>query len=158
MPNNSLYKKDYRISGQVTFSAENVEVGVTEQHSAKYGDRTLVPNFTNQNDESILALNVNNDIVTNMASGNNGSKFVKGLRAVHPFEAYMTTTSGTRSIDIFDGMTTDVRGIRDIKDVRDVRVYDMRGVLVKSSTSMEEAMQGLKTGIYVVNGKKVIVK
>lgn len=158
MPNNSLYKKDYRISGQVTFSAENVEVGVTEQHSAKYGDRTLVPNFTNQKDESILALNVDNDIVSNMSSENNGSKFIKGLRAVHPFEAYMTSTSGTRSIDVLDGMTTDVRGIRDIKDVRDVRVYDMRGVLVKSSTSMEEAMQGLNTGIYVVNGKKVIVK
>ena len=159
MPNNSLYKKDYRISGQVTFSAENVEVGVTEQHSAKYGDRTLVPNFTNQNDESILALNVNNDIVTNMASGNNGSKFIKGLRVVHPFEAYMTTTSGTRSIDVLDGMTTTVKGIKDMIDEdQSFKVYDIRGIFVKSGTSMKEVQQGLRTGVYVINGKKVIVK
>ena len=159
MPNNSLYKKDYRIAGQVTFSAENVEVGVTEQHSAKRGDRTLVPNFTNQNDASILALNVDNDIVTNMSTDNSGSKFIKGLRAVHPFEAYMTTTSATRSIDVLDGMTTDVKGIKDMSDEgQTLNVYDIRGILVKSSTSMKEAGQGLKTGIYVVNGKKVIVK
>ena len=159
MPNNSLYKKDYRLAGQVTFSAENVEVGVTEQHSAKQGDRTLVPNFTNQNDGSFLALNVDNDIVTNMSTADNGSKFIKGLRAVHPFEAYMTTTSATRSIDVLDGMTTDVRGIKDMTDEgQSFKVYDIRGVLVKSGTSMKEAQQGLKTGVYVVNGKKVIVK
>lgn len=159
MPNNSLYKKDYRISGQVTFSAENVEVGVTEQHSAKYGDRTLVPNFTNQKDESILALNVDNDIVSNMSSENNGSKFIKGLRAVHPFEAYMTSTSGTRSIDVLDGMTTTVKGIKDMIDEdQSFKVYDIRGIFVKSGTSMKEVQQGLRTGVYVINGKKVIVK
>ena len=159
MPNNSLYKKDYRISGQVTFSAENVEVGVTEQHSAKYGDRTLVPNFTNQKDESILALNVDNDIVSNMSSENNGSKFINGLRAVHPFEAYMTSTSGTRSIDVLDGMTTTVKGIKDMIDEdQSFKVYDIRGIFVKSGTSMKEVQQGLRTGVYVINGKKVIVK
>ena len=159
MPNNSLYKKDYRISGQVTFSAENVEVGVTERHSAKYGDRTLVPNFTNQKDESILALNVDNDIVSNMSSENNGSKFIKGLRAVHPFEAYMTSTSGTRSIDVLDGMTTTVKGIKDMIDEdQSFKVYDIRGIFVKSGTSMKEVQQGLRTGVYVINGKKVIVK
>lgn len=158
MPNNSLYKKDYRLAGKVTFSAENVEVGVSEEHSAKYNDRTLVPNFTNKTDESILALNVDNDVVTNWTT-DKGNKFVKGLRAVHPFEAYMTTTSGTRSIEVLDGMTTGIKGVKDISEKsQTVRVYDMRGVLVKSGSSAKEAQQGLKNGIYVVNGKKVIVK
>ena len=157
MPNNSLYKKEYRLAGKVTFSAENVEVGVTEQRSAKHGDRTLVPNFTNLSDESVLALNVDNDIVTN-SSADKGNKFVRGLRAVHPFEAYMTTTSGTRSIDVLDGMTTAIKGVKEMTgESETVRVYDMRGILVRSASSMKDAKQGLKTGVYVINGKKVIV-
>ena len=159
MPNHSLYKKEYRLAGKVTFSAENVEVKVTDNlNTAKHGDRTLVPNFINQTNESFLALNVNNDIIT-YRQDDKGSKFVKGLRSVHPFEAYMLSASGARSISVGDDMTTSIKGVAEMKDeTQAVRVYDLRGVLVKTAFSMKEAQQGLERGIYVINGKKTIIK
>lgn len=160
MPNNSLYLTDYRIVGKVTFSSENVEVMASDDlHSAKYGDRTFVPCFTNVDDASVMALNVNNDYVR-YTSDDMGSKFVKGLRTVHPFEAYMTTTSGTRSIGVLDGMTTAIKSIQSMIDERGegVRVYDLRGMLVKRAASLTEARSGLLPGVYVVEGKKMIIK
>lgn len=160
MPNNSLYLKEYRIVGNVTFESENVEVkSSNDLNSVRYGDRTLVPNFINKNDDSILALNVNNNIVT-YTSADKGSKFVRGLRQVHPFEAYMTTTSDTRTIDVLDGMATGIKAVKSMIDETDqnIRVYDMRGMLVKSCASMKEVRNGLPPGVYVVQGKKIIIK
>ncbi len=160
MPNNSLYLNEYRIVGKITFASENVEVKASNDlRSVKYSDRTFVPNFSNQSDESILALNVNNDIVTYSAA-DKGSQFVKGLRAVHPFEAYMTTTSNTRAINVLDGMTTSIKAVNRMTDetAQAVNVYDVRGVLVKRYASVTELGNGLKPGVYVVQGKKMIIK
>ena len=161
MPNNSLYLKDYRIAGKVTFEAKDVEVKATRDlNSVKYSDRTFVPNFTNKEDESILALNADNDLVT-YSDSDKGSRFVRGLRKVYPFEAYLTTTSNTRSISILDGMATAIQEIRSQEPAvssQGIRVYDLRGVLVKNGRSMEEIKRGLKAGVYVVQGKKIIIK
>jgi hypothetical protein len=118
-----------------------------------------VPNFTNKEDESILALNVNNDLVR-YTSSDMGGRFVKGLRAVYPFEAYMTTTSNTRSIGVLDDMTTAIKTVHSMVDEKSqgIRIYDLRGVLVKSGTSMEDVKSGLKAGVYMVQGKKMIIK
>lgn len=161
MPNNSLYLKDYRIAGKVTFGAQDVEVKATnDQNSVKYNDRTFVPNFTNKEDESILALNVDNDLVT-YPDADKGSRFVRGLRKVYPFEAYLTTTSNTRSINVLGGMTTAIQDISSQQSAvnsQNIRVYDLRGVLLKCGRSMEEIKCGLKAGVYVVQGKKIIIK
>ena len=160
MPNNAFYLTDYRIVGKVTFESENVEVKKSSDvNSVKFSDRTFVPNYVNKNDDAILALNVNNDIVT-YTQADKGSKFVKGLRSVYPFEAYMTTTSNTRSIGVLDGMTTGIKSVRNMIDetAEGVRVYDMRGVLVKSCASKTDIRNGLKPGVYVVEGKKMIIK
>jgi hypothetical protein len=160
MPNNSLYLKDYRIVGKVTFEAKDVEVKATNDlNSVRYSDRTFVPNFTNKEDESILALNVNNSLVKYTES-DMGGRFVKGLRKVYPFEAYMTTSSNTRSISVLEDMTTAIKEVRNMVDERAqvFRVYDLRGVLVKSGASMEEIKSGLKAGVYMVQGKKMIIK
>jgi hypothetical protein len=118
-----------------------------------------VPNYTNQNNADFLALNVSNNYVTNPGKDISGSKFVRGLRAVHPFEAYMTTTDNTRSIDVMDGMTTAIRGIQMVKDESStIKVYDTRGVLLKTATSTDDVKKGLKVGVYIVNGKKMIIK
>ena len=160
MPNNNFYLTDYRIVGKVTFESENVEVKKSSDvNSVKFSDRTFVPNYVNKNDGAILALNVNNDIVT-YTQADKGSKFVKGLRPVYPFEAYMTTTSNTRSIGVLDGMTTGIQTVKNMVDetAEGIRVYDMRGVLVKSCTSKTGIRNGLKPGVYVVEGKKMIIK
>ena len=39
-----------------------------------------------------------------------------------------------------------------------VNVYDMKGVLLRRGVTQAEATQGLPTGVYVINGKKVLVK
>ena len=127
--------------------------------SAHYQDRTFVPNYVNKSGENCYALNVNNYYVTNASTDKDGSKFIKGLRSVQPFEAYMTTTDNTRSIDVMDGMMTAIRGILMVKDESStIKVYDTRGVLMKMATSMDDVKNGLKAGVYIVNGKKMIIK
>ena len=160
MPNNQQYEQQYQIPGIVTFSASDVEVQKSDNlKPASYQGRTFVPNYTNQNNLDFLALNVSNNYVTNPSKEIAGSKFIRGLRAVHPFEAYMTTTDNTRSIDVMDGMTTAIRGIQMVKDEPSViKVYDTRGVLLKTATSTDDIRSRLKTGVYIVNGKKLIIK
>ena len=160
MPNNKQYEQQYQIPGIVTFSATNVEVKKSDDmKSVSYQGRTFVPNYTNQNNADFLALNVSNNYVTNPGKDISGSKFVRGLRAVHPFEAYMTTTDNTRSIDVMDGMTTAIRGIQMVKDESStIKVYDTRGVLLKFASNMDDVRNGLKSGVYIVNGKKIIIK
>ena len=43
-------------------------------------------------------------------------------------------------------------------DGQGVNVYDMKGVLLRRGVNPAEATQGLPTGVYVINGKKVLVK
>jgi hypothetical protein len=161
MPNHEKYKSDYKLSGNVTFSAANVTIGKTENLStSSYNGKALVPNFSLQTDRNCLALNVNNDYITYQGS-DWGSKFSSG-RDVHPFEAYMTTTSGARSIAISDDMMT--TGIRDIIEMLDeqkgVRVYNLKGQLIKvdEDKSIDEVIKMLPSGVYIVNGQKLIIK
>ena len=160
MPNNLQYEQQYQIPGVVTFSASNVEVQKSDNlKTGSCKGRTFVPNYTNKAGDDCLALNVSNNYVTNPGKDISGSKFVRGLRAVHPFEAYMTTTDNTRSIDVMEGMTTAIRGIQMVNDgASEIKVYDTRGVLMKTATSKYDVRNGLKAGVYIVNGKKMVIK
>ena len=161
MPNNEIYPSDYQLSGRVTFSALNAEVKKSDDiQTATFGNNTFVPAFTNYNAESgYYVLNVNNDFETYQGSANVGSKFILNLRRIHPFEAYMTSTSGTRSIDIFDGMTTSIRDVLDITDSQKTqKVYDLSGRLIMTGTSLESIRQELPAGVYIINNKKMIIK
>ena len=37
-------------------------------------------------------------------------------------------------------------------------VYTIAGVLVKRAGNMEEAVNGLASGLYIIGGKKIVVK
>ena len=161
MPNNEVYLNDYILRGTVTFSASNVEVKKSDELvRSKYGDRTFVPNFTNLDSNlGYYALNVNNDIEAYQGPENEGSVFIQFLRNVHPFEAYMISTDGTRSIGIFDGMTTAIRGIEEIDKVQQtLKVYNLNGQFIKMGKTLDSLKQELPTGIYIINGQKVIIK
>ena len=153
MPNNQQYEQQYQIPGIVTFSASNVEVQKSDNLiPASYQGRTFVPNYINQKNLDFLALNINSNYVTYTGS-DAGSKFIGGLRSVHPFEAYMITTDNTRSIDVMDGMPTSIKGVRmDSDEKSSMKVYDIRG------RQMSVSAESLKPGIYIVNGKKMIIK
>ena len=162
MPNNPEYKSGFLLNGRVTFSAENVNVPQTENLTiANYSDRTFIPIFTRQEKSNgVYALNVNNDIERNTNGATEGSTFVSGLRPVHPFEAYMTSTSSARSFGIDEGMATGIiELIWALSDGVD-RIYNLNGQLIKieEGRSLDEVMKSLPAGVYIVNGKKMIIR
>lgn len=163
MPNNPDYKAEFRLSGNITFSAENVTVKKSDNlQTGNYGGNTFTPNFSNTDNSGYLALNVNNDYVSYSGGSAEGSTFVVNLRPVHPFEAYMTSTSKTRStISINGDMAT---GIEDMSVLMDeskgLRIYNLKGQLIKveQDKSIDEVRRSLPAGVYIVNGKKLIIK
>ena len=155
MPNNAQYDSQWLLNGNVTFSASNVIIGKTEDmKTATYRDRTFVPNYADRGAaEGLYALNVNNDFTTNNSGMTEGSKFVLNMRQVHPFEAYMTSSSNARTyFDIFDDLSTDIKEefiVRSSQFMVGERVYDLQGRKVEHPS---------KKGVYIVNGKKMIIK
>ena len=161
MPNNDLYEDSYKLSGRVLFSSRNVVVNKSEDlNKVVSGSKIFIPNFTEKDTNAgYYALNVNNDYSFNEGGGNEGSMFVLNLRKIHPFEAYMTSTSGTRTINVFDGATTAIRGIEEmVSSQQTIKVYDLSGRLIKTATNMETIKQELPIGVYIVNNKKMIIK
>ena len=163
MPNHSYYKPESRLSGNVTFSAENVTIPTSGNiRTVNYNGRTFIPNYMNQSESNYYALNVNNDYVTYSGNDVEGSKFFIGLRAVHPFEAYMISASQARMyISIDDDMTTGIGDITEIMaDEKTVRVYNLNGqlIMVEGNKRLDEIKPLLSAGVYIVNGKKIIIK
>ncbi len=160
MPNNDGYATRYRVGGKVTFSASNVYVPQTVPGSAEKGDVTLYANFMNSSETSdMLLLNTEAS-----ADHEAGSIFVLNSgRAVRPFEAYVISRARSRayiSVGSLGGETDDEATAikeRTIDDGDMVKVYNLSGVLVKQSTK-EDALKGLAKGVYIVNGKRVMVK
>lgn len=162
MPNHQNYKSDFRLSGSVTFSAENITVSKSDDYqTGSYNGNTFVPNFANIDNSGYYTLNVNNDYVTYSGGSAEGSRFVVNLRPVHPFEAYMTSTSSTRSIGIDEGMATGIMElISAISDDGVLKIYNLNGQLVKIEEGgcLDEVMKNLPAGVYIVNGKKMIIR
>ena len=163
MPNNSYYVDTYNLAGKVTFSAENVSVLATADiRKSTYGEKTFVPAFTAMAASiNVYALNANNDYCTNTDYRAEGSTFIRESRSVHPFEAYMTTSSANakREMCIFDDLPTAIREIP-TQGEKGVRIYSMSGELIMfdQNISIEEALKHLKRGVYFMNGKKMVVK
>ena len=149
MPNNERYVESYRIKGTVTFSATDVEVPETNPQTSVGSSESLKANFSLQSSYgSIFAIN------------EEGSMFVRGLRAVRPFEAFAITPSLTRSfIGIGGDDTTDIYDILQNMAESDpnatVKVYSTSGILLKQG-KRSEVLQQLPKGIYIINGKKIV--
>ena len=100
MPQHPDYDAVYNLGGDViTFAATNATVPVTEPQTATTGQRTIYANFTTQAaSDRIYTMNVGTAYDATHAEG---SIFVPGQRAVRPFEAYTTSASGARYIELF---------------------------------------------------------
>ena len=150
MPNNPQYNSEWQLNGNVTFAASSVTIEKTEDvQKPSFKDRTFVPCFeTKDAGEGLYALNVRNLYESNCSGMPDGSMFVLNMRKVHPFEAYLTTSSMARQfIGIFDDMTTDIPMMESIKTLSKETVYDLQG----RKTTLTN-----KKGVYIVNGKKII--
>ena len=157
MPNNDFYSDDYILSGRVTFSARNVQVPVTEPQPDYMGDIAFVPAFERlEPSDTRYAVNIGK-AYENRAEG---SIFLPNYRAVSPFEAYTTTTAGARryiAIDELGGSI--VSAIKELPMIERnvISVYTLSGMFVAKGTR-QELMKRLTDGIYIIGGKKVVVK
>lgn len=156
MPNSKNYRNDYNLSGNVTFSAENVIVPKTPEFSGQF-----VPAFSIiRKSSSVSALNVNNRNVSYSGNEDAGSCFISDLRDVRPYEAYIhgNSTRGIFEINIEDG-TTDMRYIL-IAPVNtdEVTIHTLGGLVVKhtSQRDFKDVWHDLPKGVYIVNGKKMM--
>ena len=153
MPNNSKYRNEYNLAGEVTFSAENAAVPKTPSFSGKF-----LPAFAPvAKSDAIMALNN-----SNYSSGYEpGSHFVKDLRDVHPFEAYIIGNSSSRGvieINLEDG-TTDIDDILlSADDTQEITIHSLSGQQVARTIqrNFDQIWNGLPKGVYIVNGKKYI--
>ena len=162
MPNHPDYKPEYLVSGKVTFWAENVVVKRTaEAVPLTVGNKQFVASFASDaKDAGNYALNVVNDYEEDTGGAVEGSRFILNLRQVHPFEAYIKTTSGARYVAIDDDNITN--GIYELLSDREDRiiVYDLKGLLIMDTKeqTMKEVLRHLSSGVYIINGKKILVK
>lgn len=83
-----------------------------------------------------------------------GESFVSGSTEVQPFNAYIQKKDGTSAgarinISFGDDFVTAIKGVRSVgNESSDCSTYDIQGRKVENPTK----------GIYIVNGKKVVVK
>lgn len=177
MPNSQSYSDEYILGGNVTFSAENVEIGTTQQASAKNNNREFVTSFEQvDKTNGIYALNVGEKYEGYLP----GSIFVENFMNVRPFEAYLTTAeAAARFSREFGGGTTGIESIP-LKEVNGIKVwangstlniqsdkthriqvFSTMGMLVRSEhveAGETLTITNLPSGIYIVNNKKVAVR
>ena len=159
MPNNGSYPEAYNQAGKVTFSAENVTVPVSDNTAIWTADGTIGMMSTYlriEPSEYIYALNVG----STMESYAEGSVFVQNLREVKPFEVFTFHEenhhegAGARFISVsslFGGEgTTGIIDVMKNAEPNDETWYDLNGRRLQSKPS--------RKGVYIKNGKKVVVK
>ena len=166
MPNNDAYDDEYILTGEISFKASNAEVKASKDMvSSTNGDKTFIPALQEvAAADGVYPLNVNNSIETYAGKEAEGSAFISGLRKVHPFEAYMTTTSGGAKgtvIPLFDSTSgiilKDVSGFSGSRSFvgGNEEVYTIQGIRLGKYSDIADK---LPAGVYVVNGKKISVK
>ena len=157
------YDAEYILTGDVTFSAANVIIPQSETLVIPYSNnmKFVLAYAVVDKASSVYVMNVTNNLTTYSGSLDPGSVFLNNLRKVYPFEAYMTNSSAmSRSISIvFEDETT---GMDEIfvtdKNACRMKVYSLGSqLLIDSNPADFEALwQQLPSGVYIVNGKKLI--
>jgi pectin methylesterase-like acyl-CoA thioesterase len=81
-----------------------------------------------------------------------------GKVRISPFRAYFTVSDGSRELRLaFEGETTGVHAIDNSKLTIDNSVYDLQGRRIDSSKFKAQSSK-LNKGLYIVNGKKYVIK
>lgn len=186
LPNSESYEDEFNISGEVQFHAEDadgVEVKATsykELARIEGSNRIMVPAYeTVFKHDTVYAINP--ATYENIAPG---GAFVRNLRDVQPFEAYLISKeaainapklysiggiggeiTGIEELpsDALDGIEIYVRyGVLYIKSDRErtLSIYDTAGHMVRQVEVQEgtTAVTGLGKGIYLLARKKILVQ
>ena len=162
LPNEDFYEPAYRIGGNVTFEATNVEVEATTNEvlqGVQAGSLSFRPAFQKEN-------YVSEKYLLNVSTAYNGhpegSLFIRYFRGAHPFEAYFTATGSSAKpyFSVFDEMVDGIESLKAMENgqsTKDNAVYDLSGRRV-SASSVSSASSVLPQGVYIKNGKKFVVK
>lgn len=153
MPNSEEYSAEFNLAGRVTFSAANVTVPVTEIIMDESANYMMAPVF-----QRLAAQN--NLYVLNVGEQRNGypegSIFESNYRAVLPFQAYVEHKGSNPAPPYFivGDMGGDTTGI-------DATLVNSERVNSEAWYTLDgRKLQGKPTqkGVYITNGKKVIIK
>ena len=154
MPNNEMYDVSFNQTGNIQFIGTNVEVKAsTEMKTGQHGNKRLVANYqTQEASADIYALNVSNEWSQNTATEAEGSTFIRSLRSVHPFEAYLTVEGSNApwAIPLFENMPTGINEKLIVNSEKFATATDWY-------TIDGRKLQGepKQNGIYIIKGKKV---
>ena len=154
MPNSYEYEEEFNHPGLLTFTSTNVTVPVTKVEGVWLGDSAqIVPTFQNIYPSSyIYVLNVGEPILNHPE----GSIFISDYRSARPFEVYTfhEHSNGARYISLsslFGGEgTTGIVDVMKTAELNGETWYDMNGRRLQSKP--------VRKGVYIKNGKKVVVK
>ena len=152
MPNNPDYADSYIIGGNVTFEGENVTIAETplESYAGRYANKTMLGTFTTvPKTSSMLVLNVGEEF-NGYAEG---SAFFRDLnRETRPFHAYVVEDGAASRIFAIGEAT--ITGIEDVTvyKLSEGMYYDLQG------RSVGKNHNSLKRGVYIKDGRKMLVK
>ena len=157
MPNNSVYPSVYNQVGNVTFSSSNVTVPETHPLEMFGANVILTPAFQNQAAGSdIFTLNVGEA----QGSYPEGSVFISNYRSVRPFQCYARHSNQARGTDDIQFIPlTSIGGGDDTTAIMEIIQpaangtgdwYSLDGRKLSSKPTQK--------GIYIQNGKKIVIK
>ena len=151
MPNSAEYDAQYNVTGDVTFSATNDSLYIS-QHVLTQSDNEMVftPSYYDiaQTDAADM-FTLNDETYQTYLPG---GAFIRGLRAVRPFEAYVRQTSRSKPRRVLPIVLPEPTALYQIAaegaQKTDGVIYDLTGRRVKAPTH----------GLYIRDGKKILVK
>ncbi len=182
LPNWDGYQDFYNINGNLVFLSQNATIEVTDIKSVDATPRHFWPSFQKiTRTPNCFALNKDHLIPSETYHGEEhlpGSVFLGNLRDIKPFEAYFTYegTSAAKGIKVSEllGESTSITNIESdysisindtmikliSRNISTLNIYSATGQLVKKITLAKDCnvVSGLKPGIYIVNGTKILVK
>ena len=157
MPNNTVYPSAYNQAGSVTFASSNVTVPRTEPREAFGANVILMPAFQNQAaGPDIFTLNVG----AARDSYAEGSVFISNYSDVRPFQAYVHHSNQARGTDEIQYIPlTSIGGGDDTTAIMEIIQpaangtgdwYSLDGRKLSSKPTQK--------GVYIQNGKKIVIK
>lgn len=154
MPNNpTAYTSEYNQAGKVTFSAVNVEIPPTYLTAYYYENIALIPTYRSLPSTGIYAINRGEA----RGSFKEGSVFELNYREVRPFEAYTRhygLNPAPRYIPVSTLEDESSTGIEEVLATVGSQALQQSAVYNLAGQRVEKPGKGL----YIVNGKKVIIK
>ena len=151
MPNNEAYDEAYNVAGRVTFGAKDVTIPKTEAIVGQGNGMTFTPVLQHVAvADSIFAVNLGEAY----ESHPEGSVFVRGLRAVQPFEGYITVPNAGAKVRYIPIGEDAVTGMYNLP----FSMYDLPCEEAYFDLSGRRISKPTKAGVYLLKQGKTVQK